>query len=98
MTIKLKHGEEFNKSFKLVMDASTREREQFATDFDEYKAKLADDYVTSKKEIQIALNEMKMELTKMRFSVNMQMGVNKTTEANFDSTNAQLVKSVTDIN
>ena len=37
MTIKLKHGEEFNKSFKLIMDATTREREQFATDFDEYK-------------------------------------------------------------
>ena len=97
MTIKLKHGEEFNKSFKLVMDATTREREQFATDFDEYKQTLADDYAMSKKEIQIALDTMKMEITKMRYSVNVQMGVNKQTESNFDSTNAMMVKSVTDI-
>ena len=51
----------------------------------------------SKKEIQIAIDEMKMDLSKMRFSVNVQKGHNKTTEKNFDSTNAQLVKSVTDI-
>ena len=97
MTIKLKHGEEFNKSFKAVMDATTREREQFATDFDEYKNTLCDDYAMAKKDMMKALDEMKMDITKMRYSVNVQMGVNKTTEANFDSTNAQLVKSVTDI-
>ena len=34
MTIKLKHGEEFNKSFKAVMEATTREREEFAEDFE----------------------------------------------------------------
>ena len=45
MTIKLKHGEEFSRSFKAVMEASKIEREEQVINLESLKEKIIDDIV-----------------------------------------------------
>ena len=40
MTIKLKHGEEFNRSFKAVMETAKQEREEQLIEMESYKMKI----------------------------------------------------------
>ena len=49
-----------------------------------YKEKILDDLIDAKKEMRMALDENKMDLTKIRFSLNTQHGVNALTTKNFD--------------
>ena len=45
MTIKLKHGEEFSRSFKAVMETSKIEREEQVMTLESYKEKMFDDLI-----------------------------------------------------
>ena len=51
MTIKLKHGEEFSKSFKHVMEESRREREEQVMTLESYKEKIQEDVLKAKREM-----------------------------------------------
>ena len=84
MTIKLKHGEEFSRSFKAVMESSRIEREEQVMTLESYKEKIFEEIVESKREITRAIDEVKMDMTKIRFSLNTQHSVNKLTDMNFD--------------
>ena len=84
MTIKLKHGEEFSRSFKAVMDASRIEREEQVINLESLKQKIFEDIVQAKKDINAALENVKLDMTKIRFSVNKQLGFNSQTDQNFD--------------
>lgn len=76
MTIKLKHGEEFNKSFKMYMDASRKEREDQIVSLESYKEKMFETFLKARREMEKALNEHKLEQTKIRYSLNKQYGIN----------------------
>ena len=84
MTIKLKHGEEFSRSFKAVMESSRIEREEQVMTLESYKEKIFDEIVESKRELTRAVDEVKMDMTKIRYSLNTQHSVNKLTDMNFD--------------
>ena len=96
MSIKLKHGEEFHRSFKAVMDASRTEREEQVMTLESYKEKIFEDLLQAKKEMRTALEEQKLEMTKIRYSVNTQRGYNQQTEGNFDLYQNQVVNAVTE--
>ena len=84
MAIKLKHGEEFSRSFRAVMDTSRCERDESLVNLERYKDTILDDLTEAKQEMSKALGETRMDLVKLRYSLNHQHGVNKMTEGNFD--------------
>ena len=61
MTIKLKHGEEFSRGFKAVMEASTMEREEQVLVLESYKEKIFDDVMWAKQEMRNSIDEIKMD-------------------------------------
>ena len=94
MTIKLKHGEEFSRSFKAVMESSRIEREEQVMTLESYKEKIFEEIVESKREITRAIDEVKMDMTKIRFSLNTQHSVNKLTDMNFDMYQKKTITAV----
>ncbi len=76
MTIKLKHGDEFSKSFKNVMDESRREREEQIITLESYKERLTETFYLARKELQVAMDEQKLETQKIRHIMNRQFGFN----------------------
>ena len=94
MTIKLKHGEEFSRSFKAVMESSRIEREEQVMTLESYKEKIFEEIVDSKREVTRAIDEVKMDMTKIRFSLNTQHSVNKLTDMNFDMYQKKTITAV----
>ena len=70
MTVKLKHGEEFSRSFKAVMEASKIEREEQVINLESLKEKIINDIVQAKRDITKALENVKLDIAKVRVSVN----------------------------
>ena len=70
MTIKLKHGEVFSRSFKAVMEASKMEREEQVINLESLKHKIIEDIVQAKRDITKAIEEVEVDITKIRYSVN----------------------------
>ena len=94
MTIKLKHGEEFNKSFKLYMEAGRKEREEQIITLESYKEKMFDTFLKTRREMEKALNEHKLEQTKLRVSLNKQYGFNQQTKKSFELFERMVAESV----
>ena len=57
MTIKLKHGEEFHRSFKAIMDESRREREEQVLTLESYKQKMMEDLINTKRDVMTVLQD-----------------------------------------
>lgn len=96
MTIKLKHGEEFSRSFKAVMESSKIEREEQVINLESYKEKIFADIVEAKREIAKIIEGNKMEMNKLRYSLNKQHGMNTLTEKNFDMYQRIVVDAVSE--
>ena len=97
MTEKLKHGEEFTKSFKDVMQTHKDTSIEHQASFEKYKDEMLDKFVESRREMEHALETHKIELSKTRAIINKQMAINVKTENHFDMYQGIVAESVADI-